>query len=247
MNKTKTTICILLPLFSIAALAAPSIGVATGTGKFTLNGASHRNNATIFEGNVFDSGTSDLEFRLENGATMHLGSAARGEIYGSRILLKSGGGDIRTGSTYAVDALDMHITSTDPGAVARVVVEGGQVRVGALRGELQVVNAQGVMLATITQGDAKSLTPQSGANAASGAAVGGAAAGTAAAGAAAGASAGAAAAATGAVAAGTAAAAGISTAVIVAGVAVAGAGAAAGIAVATSSGSTTPTLSPSAR
>jgi hypothetical protein len=245
----------LLPLFSGFSASTPSIGVATANGRFSLNHASHRNNATLFEGNTFDSGSSELEFRLASGTIVQLGASARGAVYHDRILIQDGGGDVRAGSTYSVDALTLQVKSTQPEAVARVVVSGGQVQVGALRGQVQVWNDKGVLVATIAQGDGDAFTPLNGgieATTANGtakkAAVGAGAAGGAAAGAAAGgAAAGGAAVAGGAVAAGAAAATGISTAMIVAGVAVVGVGAAAGIKVATSSGSGDTTLSPSAR
>ena len=178
--------CILLPLFSVAASAAPAIGIASGTGKFTLDRANHRSNATLFEGNSFDSGSSELEFRLEGGTTVHLGASARGEVFHDRIALKDGGGDVRPGSGYSIAVLNMRVKPVQSGAVARVIVNGGQVRVGALRGELEVSNEKGVLLAKIAQGDADSFTPQAGASTAAGdstsaagasAAAGGAAAG----------------------------------------------------------------------
>ncbi len=225
-----TAILTLPLLFSTSMAAAPAIGVATASGKFTLDRASHRSNATLFEGNTFDSGASDLELRLNSGTTMQLGVAARGTVFHDRVQIGSGGGDVRPGAGYTIEALKLLVKPMKEGSVARIVVSGGQVRVGALRGEFQVVNDKGVVLATVAQGDADAFTPLTGQ-------VEAVAAGSLAAGAAAGA----------AVAAGAGAAAGISTGVIIAGVAVAGAGAAAGISVAATSGTNAPTLSPTAR
>jgi hypothetical protein len=244
----------LFPVSSGFSASAPAIGVATANGKFTLNHANHRNNATLFEGNTFDSGSSELEFRLANGTIVQLGASARGTIYRDRILIEDGGGDVRPGSAYSVEALSLQVKLAQQGAVARVVVSGGQVQVGALRGQLQVFNNKGVLVASIAQGEGDAFTPLSGKIeatkadsesptqkkvAAAGAAAAGAAAG--------GAAAGGAAAAGAAVAAGTAAATGIGTAMIVAGVAVVSVGTATGISIATSSGNGDTTLSPQAR
>src|ERR1700730_9045175 len=93
-------VVLLLPLLSGSSAAAPAIGVATASGKFTLDRANHRSNATLFEGNTFDSGTSELEFRLASGTTVQLGAAARGAIFHDHILLRDGGGDVRPGTAY---------------------------------------------------------------------------------------------------------------------------------------------------
>lgn len=233
-------VVLLLPLLSGSSAAAPAIGVATASGKFTLDRANHRSNATLFEGNTFDSGTSELEFRLASGTTVQLGAAARGAIFHDHILLRDGGGDVRPGTAYMVEALNLQVKPVQPGAVARVVVKGGQVRVGALRGDLQVLNGKGTLLARVSQGEADAFTPVDGAATGTGAAAGAATGAGAAAGAAGGAG-------VGAIAGGGAAAGSISTAVIVAGVVVASVGAATGIAVAATSGNGDTTLSPSAR
>lgn len=235
----------LLPLFSGFSASSPAIGVATANGKFTLNHANHRSNATLFEGNTFDSGTSELEFRLANGTIVQLGASAKGTVYHDRILIQDGGGDVRAGSAYSVEALKLQIKSAENGYVARVVVSGGQVKIGALKRQLAVVNDKGVLVATIAQGDGESFTPQNATNAtvAAAGAAGVGAAGVGAAGVGAATAAGTA----GVVAAGTAAASVITTTMVVAGVAVVGVGAAAGIAVASGSGDSAATLSPSVR
>lgn len=210
----------------------------------TLNKAPMRGNATLFDGNTFAAGSDGARMNLTGGTSVRLGSLSTGSVYRDRLQLNSGAAEVHASGSYAIDALTLHVRNAGQGSVARVFVAGSHVRVGALAGTLQVLNGQGLLVATVAEGNATDFSPENGATAASGNASGasdgagasggsgsGSGAGTGASGGIAGASAGVAAS---------------HTALIIAGVVVAGAGLATGVTVAVKSGSNS-TLSPAAR
>jgi len=250
MQKLKTIATLLvIPAYSVISVASPAIGVATGFQELTVNKAHVRGNATLFEGNTFATGPDGARISLDGGTSLRLGSLSKGAIYRDRLELQSGAGEIRSAGGYRVDALSLHVRGAASGSVARVLVTGNHLRVGALSGSLQVLNGHGLLLATVAEGSATEFTPLAeGAAAAPAAASAGAnAAGSSASGAsasaAAGASAGAGAVGVTGVAGGVVAS---HMALIIGGVVVAGAGLASGIAVAATAGPDA-TLSPSAR
>ncbi len=240
MQKFKSIATLLvIPAYSVISLASPAIGVATGFQDLTVNKAHVRGNATLFEGNIFATGPDGARISLDGGTSMQLGSSSKGIVYRDRLELLSGSGEIQPGNAYRVDALSLHVKGSAPGAVARVSISGNHLRVGALNGNLQVLNGHGLILATVPEGSATEFTPLAEGASAGPAANSGASAGSSAGASASGASSAGVAGATAGVAAGH-------TALIIGGVIVAGAGLASGIAVAVASGSSS-TLSPSAR
>ena len=245
MNKLRTVAALfLLPAYSGISMASPAIGVATGFETITLNKAAFRGNATLFDGNTFAAGADGARMNLNGGTSLRLGALSQGSVYRDRLKLNSGAAEIHTSGSYSVDALSLRVRNSGQNSIARVLISSNRVRVGALSGSLQVLNGQGLLIATVAEGSATDFTPE-GASAASGASSGSGAAsgsGTASGGTGAG---GAGASASGA-AATTAGVAATHTALIIAGVVVAGAGLATGVAVAANSGSSS-TLSPSAR
>ena len=249
MYKVKTIAAVLLiPAYSVVSIASPAIGVATGFQDLTVNKAHVRGNTTLFEGNSFITGPDGARISLNGGTSVRLGSSSIGTVYRDRMELQSGAGEFHSAGAYRVDALSLHVRGAGQGSVARILVSGNHLRVGALTGSLQVLNGHGLLLATVAEGSATDFSPVSdGAAALSAAANSGAGASATGAGAGAGTAAGAGAGA-GAVA-GAATAGGVLAghmAMVIAGVVIAGAGLASGVAVAVTSGPDA-TLSPTAR
>jgi len=248
MYKVKTIAAVLLiPAYSVVSIASPAIGVATGFQDLTVNKAHVRGNTTLFEGNSFITGPDGARINLNGGTSVRLGSSSIGTIYRDRMELQSGAGEFHSAGAYRVDALSLHVRGAGQGSVARILVSGNHLRVGALTGSLQVLNGHGLLLATVAEGSATDFTPVGdGAAALPAAANSGAGASATGAGAGAGAASGAGA---GVGVAGATAAGGVLAghmALVIAGVVIAGAGLASGVAVAVTSGPDA-TLSPNAR
>ena len=248
MRKSKTIATLLvIPAYSMISLASPAIGVATGFQDLTVNKAHVRGNTTLFEGNSFITGPDGARINLNGGTSVRLGSSSIGTIYRDRMELQSGAGEFHSAGAYRVDALSLHVRGAGQGSVARILVSGNHLRVGALTGSLQVLNGHGLLLATVAEGSATDFTPVGdGAAALPAAANSGAGASATGAGAGAGAASGAGA---GVGVAGATAAGGVLAghmALVIAGVVIAGAGLASGVAVAVTSGPDA-TLSPNAR
>ena len=77
-------------LFSVAALAAPAIGIVTASGHFNVEGSQVWGNATLFDGTTVETTAASSELALRNGVKIQLGADSRARIWENRLLLERG-------------------------------------------------------------------------------------------------------------------------------------------------------------
>jgi hypothetical protein len=77
-------------LFSVAALAAPAIGIVTASGHFSVEGSQVWGNATLFDGTVVETSTASSELALRNGVKVQLAAGSRARIWQNRLVLEKG-------------------------------------------------------------------------------------------------------------------------------------------------------------
>ena len=77
-------------LFSVAALAAPAIGVVTASGHFNVEGSQVWGNATLFDGTTIENGSASSELALRNGVKVQLAAGSRARIWQNRLELEKG-------------------------------------------------------------------------------------------------------------------------------------------------------------
>lgn len=77
-------------LFSVAALAAPAIGIVTASGHFSVEGSQVWGNATLFDGATIETGSASSELSLRNGVKVQLGAGSRAQIWQNRLVLEKG-------------------------------------------------------------------------------------------------------------------------------------------------------------
>jgi hypothetical protein len=154
ISRTLVAIVVAAPVCVMSA-AAPSIGVVLSDGTLTINNARTAGNATLFEGNTIETGTSSSRLRMNSGASVQLSSDARGTVYAGKLVLDRGATQF-DGKSFEVNARTLHIVGDD----ARVSVSGNTVEVAALTTPVRVSNAAGELVANLEPGKALDFTPQ---------------------------------------------------------------------------------------
>jgi hypothetical protein len=144
--------------------ASSVVGVAAKNGDFKINHSRVQGNATLFEGNLIETGSGLTRLRLNNGAQLRLASQSAGRVFQDRIVLERGAGEL-TGDTYGIEALSIRIQPDSSASRARVSLRDGKVvQVLAINGDLRVVNSRGSLVARLDSGRALEFTPQDGAS-----------------------------------------------------------------------------------
>jgi hypothetical protein len=142
---------------TLLTAAAPPVGVATANGSFQVDQARVGGNATVFEGNIIETGRTSSQLRLDSGKRTRLAPESRGVVYRDRLVLERGADQ----GNFPVEALSLRIQPVDSNSAARVSFDGAnQLRVAALSGPVQVAKADGIVLARLMPGTTLMFTPQ---------------------------------------------------------------------------------------
>lgn len=145
---------------SLGQAAAPTMGIVTAKGNFTIDNSIIAGNATLFEGNTIETGRVNSQLQLNNGAKMQLAAESRGIVYRDRLVLEKGNSRFENAGNYQVEALSLRI-NPDGKSAGRVSVMGSRlVQVAALSGPVRVTNAAGALLANVEAGNTLEFTPE---------------------------------------------------------------------------------------
>jgi hypothetical protein len=149
--------------------ASLAIGVATvNGGYFQVDNSRVPADATLFDGQVLQTESASSRLHLNGGTQVDLGADSRAQVFGQRLVLEKGLGELANANTYEIDAHGLRITPVDPSGIARVRWDGSSsVVVTAVNGPVTVSNKEGVLVAKMTAGSSLSFDPQD-ANAAPG-------------------------------------------------------------------------------
>ncbi len=144
--------------------APPVIGTAAAQGSFRVDDATVAGNATLFEGATVETRQSSSSLDLASGPRVLLGADSKGRIFGDRMILERGSGEMRHSAGFRIEALGLtvraeaaariRLTSATPTGAARV-------QVAALDGGLRVLNSRGLLIAALNPGTALEFEPQS--------------------------------------------------------------------------------------
>lgn len=93
-------------VFSVAALAAPAIGIVTASGHFSVEGSQVWGNATLFDGATIETGEASSELALRNGVRVQLGAGSRARIWQNRMDLQKGVAQLAAPSSFDARVAD---------------------------------------------------------------------------------------------------------------------------------------------
>ncbi len=143
--------------------AAPSIGIVTASGHFTLDRSQVWGNATLFRGAKIETDAASSEAVLENGVRVQLGAKSAASLLDSRMTLWKGVSQVSGSPAFEVDAGGLAVHLADAGSHVRVAwAKDGMVEVAALTGAARVAAANGAELARIPAGRTMSFALQQG-------------------------------------------------------------------------------------
>ena len=165
MNLQMGLAVVLAAQLSVGMAASPVIGVATARGGIKMDNTSVAGNGTLFEGTTVETGRTGSDLSLNNGVRMQLASGSKGTIYRDRIVLERGESQLSSPadarSDYRVEARSLRVLADGPNSAGRVqLVASNRVQVAALRGNVRVTNADGIVLASLAAGRALEFEPQ---------------------------------------------------------------------------------------
>ena len=148
----------LVALYLVVILAwasAPSrvIGIAKAHGDFRVDDALVTGNATLFDGAAVRTGDVPSRLQLQNGTRVELASESQARVFGGRVLLDQGFGEMQTPSGYRLEARGIRVATGGANTVARVRLDGEKaVLVAAVKGPVRVFNDAGLLLANVKTG-----------------------------------------------------------------------------------------------
>lgn len=146
---------------NLGLAAPPAIGTAVAKGSFRVNDATVTGNATLFEGATVETRSASSTLDLASGASVSLSPESRGRIFGDRLVLERGSGRLRKAEGFRLEARGLVVQPETGEASARVSLAGStRVQVAALTGSLHVLNAQGLLVASLAPGVALEFAPQ---------------------------------------------------------------------------------------
>jgi hypothetical protein len=151
-----------LGALSLSFAASLAIGLVVANGTFQLDHSSVRGSATLFDGNTIETKGSSSQLQLAHGVKLQLASDTRARVYESRLVLEKGIGQLES-VNYRIEADSLRVEPDQPGAKARVQVEGSKrVVVAAMDGAVRISNSGGVLIARLDRGREMAFEPQEG-------------------------------------------------------------------------------------
>jgi hypothetical protein len=160
MDRLAIALCVWFSLAVLPAFSA-AIGVATANGGFRVDSHAVVGNATLFEGNTLETAAASSELRLYSGIRLRLAPDSRGQVFGDRLVLEKGLGELRGGAGSRIEARGLRILADSPGAAGRVAItEAHKVQAAALAGSLRVTTADGTVVALVRPAMALEFEPQ---------------------------------------------------------------------------------------
>jgi hypothetical protein len=144
----------------LAAASAP-IGMAVANGSFLVDHSRVWGNSTLFDGSIIETASAASDLQLNGGVKMRLASGSRAVVYQQRLVLESGYGQLQSSTPYEIEARSLRISTSPGDSLARIKLEGERrVTVAAVRGQVQVMNQAGLLVASLETGRSLDFEPQ---------------------------------------------------------------------------------------
>ena len=141
-----------------------SIGIAMVNGTASVDNTSIRGNASVLEGSIIETAKGTSQLSLEGGARLDFGAASRGKVYRDHVVLEKGMGQVHGGSSFPLFANALHVVGSSADSTVRVSVKDSKrILVGAVTGEAQVLNGNGLLLAKVMPGKTFEFDQEAGA------------------------------------------------------------------------------------
>lgn len=143
------------------ATAASTIGVVSTRGTVRVDESVMRGVANLKDGSSIRSLDTAVQVRLENGVHATLEPNSAMNVYGNRIEMLEGTGQIATKNGFELQALGFQVTPVGEKAVAKITFDpSGRVLVTAVEGSVNVKKG-GLLLTRLEGGNTYFFAPES--------------------------------------------------------------------------------------
>jgi hypothetical protein len=155
----RASVVYLLAVFGLVASNIP-IGVATAVGSIRVDSADMRGYATVLDGARLETNINPSQIALSNGNRLELAADSGGRIYTDRIILDKGFAQLHASSKYLVIANWFRVVPKPASTLRIGHLNGDTIQVSVLNGEAQVLNRDGLLLASVFPNRALEFTPE---------------------------------------------------------------------------------------
>ncbi|MCC7175922.1 MAG: hypothetical protein IT159_12065 [Bryobacterales bacterium] len=144
-----------------ASASSPAIGTATAGGQFLLDSAIVRDQATLLEGSLIQTGSVPSLLHLQGGAQVVLATGSTARTFAGRLVLEQGEARLERASALRIEAGGLYVRPSSPAASAQVShQDAGTTTVNPLAGSWQVLTSEGLLVASLEPGMARAFTTQ---------------------------------------------------------------------------------------
>jgi hypothetical protein len=152
-------VCSLLLAMALPAHAgAGIIGMALSNTGMQVDQATVSGNVNLNDGAILTTSSSPTRIRLTNGARAVLSPYSSAAVFSDRLVLQKGTGTVSS-LNYQLQSQGLQIAAASPDSQAQVTVQDATVHVEALRGNVKITGANGIVLARVVPGSALDITP----------------------------------------------------------------------------------------
>ncbi len=154
----KLALLITCILFSVVAMAAPTIGTISSNGRFQMNGAETWNQSALLDGATIETGSSASRLLLRNGTDLRIAAESATQIYADRMILRSGTAQGILANSFQLETGPLGLRLQGQQVRAHLEVTDGKVLIASLQGTVNVRGSAGNLLASVTEGSAVQLS-----------------------------------------------------------------------------------------
>ncbi len=136
------------------------IGFVTVIGSMRVDGSEIRENATILEGTSLETYVNPARVALKSGTQLELAAEGSARIYGDRIVLEKGFAQLHASSRYSIFASSLRVVPKNASTLRIGYASDKAVEVSVVRGEAQILNKEGALVASVMPNHTIELTPE---------------------------------------------------------------------------------------
>jgi hypothetical protein len=144
-----------------AEATATVIGTASARGDLLVDGYVIHGDATLFDGEVVETGKASATLHLEKGVEIKLSTNARATLYRDRLKLQQGSTQWTGSSTFPLEVNGVFVTATSLASHGLISIDNDRnAEVSAIDGELRVISSRGILVAGVRPGNPVVLAAQ---------------------------------------------------------------------------------------
>jgi hypothetical protein len=165
MFRKLQVLAVLLCTVSYSTAGTVSIGTASARGDIRVDNYLVKNNTTLFDGSVVETGQASADLRLDKDTQITMSANSLATLYRDHLVLQRGKSELAASTSFQFEVNGLRVVPSEPDSRGVVsLTAGNTVQVAALNGSFGVSNAHGVLLARVHSGSLVSFAKQAAEN-----------------------------------------------------------------------------------